>query len=292
MDSVTEIFKDTIKLLIANSQKQSTVTHENVLQLGNKVNQEIVLKLVETFLLPGSGVRGMENLKELVALSKQGKACLLLVEHYSNFDLPGLIALLRKEGAPEIADDIIAIAGFKLNEEHPLVLAFTEAFTRIVIYPSRSLAAIKDPELLAEETQKSNRLNMAAMKELTRAKYHGNLILVFPAGTRFRPSKPETKIGLKEIDTYLKSFEYFVPIAINGNVLRIDESSSNMQMDKPTKDVLIFTAGKVQSTSEFRKAAQADCPEGEDVKQFTVNRVMSTLDLIHEETEVIRQKLL
>ncbi len=292
MDSVTEIFKDTIKLLIANSQKQSTVTHENVLQLGNKVNQEIVLKLVETFLLPGSGVRGMENLKELVALSKQGKACLLLVEHYSNFDLPGLIALLRKEGAPEIADDIIAIAGFKLNEEHPLVLAFTEAFTRIVIYPSRSLAAIKDPELLAEETQKSNRLNMAAMKELTRAKYHGNLILVFPAGTRFRPSKPETKIGLKEIDTYLKSFEYFVPIAINGNVLRIDESSSNMQMDKPTKDVLIFTAGKVQSTSEFRKAAQADCPEGEDVKQFTVNRVMSTLDLLHEETEVIRQKLL
>jgi len=292
MDSVTEIFKDTIKLLIANSQKQSTVTHENVLQLGNKVNQEIVLKLVETFLLPGSGVRGMENLRELVALSKQGKACLLLVEHYSNFDLPGLIALLRKEGAPEIADDIIAIAGFKLNEEHPLVLAFTEAFTRIVIYPSRSLAAIKDPELLAEETQKSNRLNMAAMKELTRAKYHGNLILVFPAGTRFRPSKPETKIGLKEIDTYLKSFEYFVPIAINGNVLRIDESSSNMQMDKPTKDVLIFTAGKVQSTSEFRKAAQADCPEGEDVKQFTVNRVMSTLDLLHEETEVIRQKLL
>lgn len=291
MSSVSEIFKDTIKLLIANSQKQHTVTHENVFQPGNQVNHEIVLKLVEGLLLSGSGIRGLENLKELSRLSKEGKACLLLVEHYSNFDLPGLIALLRKEGARDIAEQIIAIAGFKLNQEHPLVLAFTEAFTRIVIYPSRSLAAIKDPEALAEETQKSNRINMAAMKELTRAKYHGNLILVFPAGTRYRPGKPETKTGLKEIDTYLKSFEYFVPVAINGNILRIDESGA-MDMDKPVPDVLTFTAGPVQKTADFRKSAQEACPPEGDVKQFTVDRIMAELDRIHAEAEEARKPLL
>ena len=60
------------------------------------------------------------------------------MEHYSNFDLPCFTQLLERCGAPyqEVADSVVAVAGVKLNEESKLVLAFTEVFTRVVLYPS------------------------------------------------------------------------------------------------------------------------------------------------------------
>ena len=48
------------------------------------------------------------------------------------------------------------MSGMKLNEENPYVSAFAEAYSRIIIYPSRSLAAIKDPEVYQREEKSYN----------------------------------------------------------------------------------------------------------------------------------------
>jgi hypothetical protein len=97
-------------------------------------------------LLSNSRIEGFEHLSELYARALKGESCLLLVEHYSNFDLPVFHYLLRKQGDPgkAIADTIVSIAGIKLSESNPAVNAFAKAYTRLVIYPSRSLEIIKN----------------------------------------------------------------------------------------------------------------------------------------------------
>jgi len=190
-----------------------------------------------------------------------------------------------------MAQALLAIAGFKLNEESPLVLGFAEAFCRIIIYPSRSLQGITDPALLETETRKSKQINMAAMKALTRAKYHGRMILVFPSGTRFRPGVPETKKGVKEIDTYLKSFEYFVPIGITGNVLHLNPAGT-MSEDLAQQDAMVYNVGKVQECKAFREAAQKDMAPEADGKQLVVDSVMAELEKLNQEAAPRRQSLL
>ena len=116
-------------------------------------------------------------------------------------------------------DSIVSVAGVKLNEESKLVLAFTEVFTRVVLYPSRGLETIRDARERHAAEKRRARLNIAAMKMLRNLRKEGRLILVFPSGTRYRPWDPSTARGLKEIDTYLKFYCYMVLVAVNGNTL-------------------------------------------------------------------------
>ncbi len=68
------------------------------------------------------------------------------------------------------------------------------------------------------------------MKELTERKYNGQTILVFPTGTRFRPWEPESKKGVREIFTYLKSFDNILFLGINGNLMK-PHKSEDMNAD-------------------------------------------------------------
>ena len=106
------------------------------------------------------------------------------MEHYSNFDLPCFYELLERcgEAYREVADSIVSVAGVKLNEESKLVLAFTEVFTRVVLYPSRGIEAITDDEERHEAEKRRARINIAAMKMLNSLRKEGKLILVFPSG--------------------------------------------------------------------------------------------------------------
>ena len=77
--------------------------------------------------------------------------------------------MLRKFGGEDgkkLAEKLVAIAGMKLNEENQLISAWAEAYSRIIIYPSRSLASIKDPAKRAEEEARSRKINMASMRFL------------------------------------------------------------------------------------------------------------------------------
>jgi glycerol-3-phosphate O-acyltransferase len=270
--------------MMKNSSQSATVTKNNTFQPGDKTNRPFIEKILTEQMLPGSRIIGLSNLYELYRRCAQGASCLILMEHYSNFDLPALVYLLEQSGAEgrAAADSIIAIAGIKLNAESALVRAFTEAYSRIVIYPSRSLDSITDPLVLKEERQKSGAINRSALHEMIRRKHSGHMVLVFPSGTRYRPGRPETKRGLKEIDSYIKAFEYMVFIASGGNLLRLC-ANGDMEEDILTEDTVIFKVSPVAGCGEFRLRAHAEAPEDADVKQFTVDRVMAELERLHGE---------
>jgi glycerol-3-phosphate O-acyltransferase len=176
----------------------------------------------------------------------------------------------------------------KLNEDNPVVAAFAGAYTRIVICPSRSLQEL-DPEKDKAEIARGNAINHAAMKALIRNKYKGKLVLVFPSGTRYRPWDPETKKGLREIDSYIRSFDYMCFVALNGEILHVQKT--DMMNDIVTKDVVRVTAGPVLSCNEFREKARAAAGEDEDKKQAVADAIMNELEKMHIAAEEKRKNL-
>jgi hypothetical protein len=290
MEPLTRKYRDTIMRMMAASRGQALVADHNVHQTGNADILPFIDAIISQNLLPGSGIHGMEHLRELMAASRSGEPCLLLLEHYSNFDLPVLHYLLRAEGSDgkEIADSLLAIAGIKLNESNPVVLAFTEAYTRLVIYPSRSLEIIQrnltDPKELVAEMMRGATVNRAAMKALAVLKTQGNIVLVFPSGTRFRPWDPASKKGLREIDSYVKGFSKMCMVAINGNILRIN-TEGEMDEDLLCQDRVIFTASPIVDCKEFREHVKHLHHFREDKKQAVADEIMVHLDRLHEAAE-------
>ena len=177
-----ERYKHLFGALQANTKAPAVITEENVFQKGNDAILPIVDGMLDENFLEGSRLEGLEHFENFLNLVKEGKRGLILMEHYSNLDLPALIYLLRKDAGAmgeDLAKRIVAIAGMKLNEEDPMVRAWAEAFSRIVIYPSRSLSSIKDPEKYAEEEAKSKKINMASMRALDASRKRGEVTLVF-----------------------------------------------------------------------------------------------------------------
>ncbi len=179
----------------------------------------------------------------------------------------------------------------KLNEEDPFVRAFTDGYTRIVIYPARGLEAIEDPEVYARERRRSSEINRAALHELVRCKNQGYLVLVFPAGTRYRPGVPESKRGIAQIDSYMKRFDWVCPVGIGGNLLHVNPSGK-MREDWTNEDVLVYKVGELIDAPSFRAYHRAGAPEGVDPKQHVVDQLMAQLEEIHEEVESYRRPLL
>lgn len=294
MDPISQKFRDIATKMVETSSQQSEITKHNVYQEGNARNRALVDTIVEQLLIPGSQIDGFENLRELHRLAESGKSCLILMEHYSNFDIPCLYYLLdQMDSDGAISTSIVSMAGIKLNTDSKFVLAFTEAYTRIVIYPSRSLASIQDAATLAQERKRSSVINRAALREMMRQKHSGKLILVFPSGTRYRPGREETKRGVKEVDSYIKSFHYMVLIGIAGNVLRVS-ASEEMSEDLTTRDAVVYSVSPVIACHEYRKHAKAGAgfaTEG-TTKQHVVDTVMADLETYHQKAESVRAPLL
>ncbi|MCR5699678.1 MAG: 1-acyl-sn-glycerol-3-phosphate acyltransferase [Treponemataceae bacterium] len=277
------MFKDLQKLGHAADVIDST----NIYQESNSETRKLIDNMAGENLLPGAHLEGVENIKEFYRQVKEGKRGLILCEHYGNMDLPVICYLLARDAGEEgkaIAKEVVAIAGMKLNEENPIVRCWTEAFTRIVIYPSRSLAAITDPEEKAAEDEKSRKINFAAMRAMDSVKKQGRPILVFPAGTRYRPGKPETKQGVREMDSYLRLFDIMILISENGNVLRINpESPNDMLSDRFVEDTVILGAGPIIECKKFRNDVLATLDDYEgDKKMVVVGKVMEELQKLHD----------
>jgi glycerol-3-phosphate O-acyltransferase len=272
---------------------ETTITEHNVYQEGSNVLLPFLDKVVQNFVLPGSGVDGMENLEELLDKARAGKSCLLLVEHYSNLDLSLFSWLVRQAGGRgrEIDRALVSIAGMKLNETNPLIATMASAYTRLVIYPSRSVESL-DPEKDRAEILRGNAINRAAMKALLEIKTQGKIILVFPSGTRYRPWDPSTKKGVREIDSYIRSFDYMCCVALNGEILHIHQG--DMLEDSVSQDLVRVTAGKIRPCAEFRENARAAAEAAgiEDKKQAVVDAIMAELETMHIAAEEGRQKLL
>jgi len=293
MDTLSTVFTDQIKKAVSLSKVSTVITENNVYQEGNEDILPLLDEMADELILPGSGVDGIENLDDLLAKAESGKACLLLLEHYSNLDLTTFSLLVRRAGGrgQDIAKALVAIAGMKLNEDNPVVAAFASAYTRIVIFPSRSLHGM-DPEKKKIEVPRSIAINRAALQELGIKKTQGKLILVFPSGTRYRAWDPSTKKGVREIDSYIRSFDYMCCVALNGEVLHVQQT--DMMNDVVSKDIMMVTAGPVLSCAEFRDKARAAAEAAgiEDKKQATVDAIMAELEKLHIDAEKKRQKLL
>ena len=288
-DTLTSVFGDQIKRVMKTSKAPTLITEDNAYQEGDPNVLAILDEMVDYLLLPKSGLDGMNNLEELMDKANSGKACLLLVEHYSNMDLSILSLLARKEGGrgQEISDSLIAIAGMKLNEASPVVAAFTGAYSKIVICPSRSIQDM-DPEKDKDEIARANGINRAAMKSLIRHKYKGKLVLVFPSGTRYRSWEPDTKKGVREIDSYIRSFDYMCFVTINGEILHVQQT--DMMNDAVSKDIIRVTVSPVVNCGEFRDKVLAETKE-DDKKQAVANAIMNELEIIHTAAEPKRLKL-
>ena len=291
MDTLLTTFQEQAKKALALSRVPTVISPDNVYQEGNPDILSIIDDMAGSLLLPGSGLEGLEHLEQLLALAESGKTCLLLLEHYSNMDLTMFSLLTRRAGGrgADVAKALVAIAGMKLNEENPIVAAFASAYTRIVIYPSRSLAGL-DAEKNRIELVRSNAINRSAMKKLDEVKAQGRLILLFPAGTRFRPWDPASKKGVREIDSYIRSFDHMCLVAINGEVLHVQKA--DMMNDSVSKDIIRITVGPVLSCAEFRGRARdaADAAGVEDKRQAAVDAVMAEFDLMHDAAEEKRKK--
>lgn len=276
------------------SEAAAKIDETNIYQKANPRMLQFMYQLVKENLAEGSRIENKAHFEDFYDQVCAGKHGLILMEHYSNTDLPGLCYLLEHSDSQKLEDlshRIVAIAGMKLNEESPVVRAFAEGFTRVVIYPTRSLNkkeenARSQEEAKAEE-QKARKINLAAMRAMDECKKRGEVILVFPSGTRYRPGHPETKQGLREIDSYLRLFDIMILVSINGCML--DIHSDDMLDEDIGPDKMIFAASPVLECKTFRKNILASLPETEeDPKQRVIDTVMQRLEEQHNKIEEIR----
>ncbi|MDR0321751.1 MAG: 1-acyl-sn-glycerol-3-phosphate acyltransferase [Treponema sp.] len=286
-DTLTSFFGDQIKRVVKASKAATVITEDNVYQEGDPYIMSVIDEMVGALMLPKSSLVGMEHLEELLAKAESGKACLLLVEHYSNMDLSILSLMARKAGGrgEDISNALVAIAGMKLNEDNPVVAAFAGAYTKIVIYPSRSLQETDDKAEIARGAA----INRAAMKSLIRHKYKGKLVLVFPSGTRYRAWDPDTKKGVREIDSYIRSFDYLCFVSLNGELLHVQQT--DMMNDIVSKDIVRVTVSPVTNCNEFRDKVLATAVNEEDKKQAVADAIMNELEKMHISAEAERLKL-
>ena len=285
------LFAEMVKL----SHAAAKIDESKVYEEANLETRKYMYKVLDETFSDDSGLGNIENFKAFYdAVVKEGKHGLILMEHYTNLDLPAILYLLEKQGedwAKDFASRIVAVAGMKLNEADPGVRAFTEGFTRVVIYPTRSLNAVEEKEVSEEEKkaeeQKARKINFAAMRAMDTCKKNGQVILVFPSGTRYRPGKPETKKGLREMDSYLRLFDKMILVSINGNCLRINPDSPNdMLSDIVEPGKVTLTASPVIDCKEFRNDVLAKVPKDDpDPKQKTIDRVMEILEEQHNAVE-------
>jgi len=291
MQTLVSFFGGQVGKALSISKIPTVINEHNVFQEGDPEILAIIDEMAEKLILPGSGLDGLEHLEELLALAESGKSCLLLPEHYSNLDLSIISLMVRKAGGrgKDIGKSIIAIAGMKLNEDNPAVAAFTGAYTKIVIYPSRYLSGL-DAEEKKAEFVRSNMINRAALRVVNEQKLKGRIILIFPTGTRYRPWDPSSKKGVREIDSYIRSFDYMCLVAINGECLHIQKT--DMINDEVSEDVVRVTASPVISCAEFREKVRASLSESEDKKQAVCDAVMAELEKMHIAAEEKRQLLL
>lgn len=289
--SLVDAFAGVIDTMLAQSQikQDRALTPENVYQEQHTANRELFFSVASHLLEEGSGIDGLENLKQLGQLSAEGHSCFIFAEHLSNLDVPTFWMLMKLAG-PEfeaLFDRIVFIAGRKLNEESGIVKIFAEMFARIVISPKsfyESLPEGVEKERLLAEAQA---INMAAYRKICRLKMTGRIFLVFPAGTRYRPWEPATRRGLRETEAYLRSFEYFSIASCKGNLM-LPEQGVDMADETPRPGKVRMHFGPVNKSADFRRqslekyaAAKARGEDIPDEKQYIIDKIMEEIAVFH-----------
>jgi glycerol-3-phosphate O-acyltransferase len=264
------------KLSVSKDAKERReITPSDVFQPAKATNRPVFREICDSLMLPGSDIRGVENLLELAERAERGEPGIVLSWHSSNLDVPNLHALLHKSGQAELFDRLVFIAGRKLNEESPLCKAFCETFTRLVVSPPSYFKKHEDdPVKLAQ----ARAVNMAALRKARHLLKQGSLLYLFPTGTRYRSDRPDSARALPQVDGYLRMCKNFVVMNIHGNTLPpVDKAS--MTDDNIKRDKIEMSIGPVTSVSQFRQRCHSLARQNsENSRQAVADAVM---DLIH-----------
>ncbi len=232
------------------------VTPASVVRWANRKSQPHLAGICRRLLLPGSEITGIENLRRLVILAREGNACLLCLNHRSNLDVPTLYTLLKDQADLSCFQRIIWVAGRKLEEDIGMTGRLVKSFNRVIVTPPRWFLSQHGDEAVHE----ARLVNMAAERAIARLLHHGWIFAIFPSATRIRPGDESTAEAMEQTDGYLKMFQYLVLGNIQGCTLPVSRDR-DMTHETPRLDQVIYTFGSVQRTDAWRKAAAARFPE-------------------------------
>jgi glycerol-3-phosphate O-acyltransferase len=263
------------------------VTPQSVYKEGSLSARRASNPVVAELILPGSKIIHGEHIAASWKLAQEGKAVLVLSEHFSNFDLTNITYLADHDPliGEEFVNKLIAMAGVKLSTASDrFISAYIQIYNRIVIIPSRTLESLS-PAARDAYNKEMGPINMAALKELAKRKVSGHPILVFPTGTRTRPGQPETAKAVKEMYSYVRSFDYIQFISLNGINMHVAPVMSD---DEPVPNVIMMGAAPTMSSQEFLDKAKASLPEGGDMREHVATCIMSELHALHDMVEPIR----
>ncbi len=296
-----EFFAPVIHEIMSNPDIEiPEITPDNVYSPGIPFYRKIICDMADRLMLPGSGLRNAEQFVEMWRRCQRGESCLIMMEHYSNFDFPALLRFFERHPGlgKEAADALLPIQAYKLTSGNRATPVLSSAYSTITIYPSRHIDQIEDEEERRRVREVSTPMNHAAIGEMTKRKYQGRIILVFPTGTRYRPWNPDSKRAVREAESYLKVFQNVLFVGLNGFCL-IPSPDENMENDKVEENVVIITAGAIVRGRQFRDGViarhQLDTdPKTADkklIKDTVCNAIMQELAELHQEAEPVYQKL-
>lgn len=306
MSQITEeeqafLYKKRLKQIITLMQFSKYSQDLDSLEIYQHYNskcRDMVFEIVEDYIRPNSTIANIEHLKALYQLAKQGHSCIIMSEHYSNFDAIGLYFIIRKKFSYMLPlfDDLVFLAAAKLNIENKAVLAFSESMNRLIIYPAR------EKELNIHENKKIKQLediNKRSFIKMQEIKKEGKIIFMFPSGTRYRKNNPDSKNALEQTAGFLKRFEYVCFIGIAGNVLEV-HPSNEMSIDLLNIDTLTYHISKPMLCKNFLEEANSfplslkDTPPQNSLPYFrkqVAAKITATLTELHKKAESIREPL-
>ena len=228
----------------------------DVFQTGSRVGRTKFAELCRALLLPGSGVAGLEHLSQLVRLAEKRHACLLCMNHQSNFDVPTLYALLQDHGAADLFDRILWVSGRKLDEDVGPTRLLANCFPRVVLTPKSWFLSPRNER----ERSEALRMNVRAYRAIHHLRRRGWLLALFPAGTRTRLGQEAMPRAIEEIDSYLKYSDYVVVGRIDGCTLPAVRDH-DLAREIPRRDRVCYSFGAVLNAAEWRAAAARRYPE-------------------------------
>lgn len=219
--------------------------------------------------LPGSGAAGLEHLSELADKAQRGEPGLVLSWHASNMDVPHLETLLHQAGRQDLFDRLLFIAGRKLHEESHISQALASAFQRLNVSPPSFLRSLTPQTPPWFEAQAMNR---RAFREARKRMKQGDLLFLFPTGTRYREGRPETAEALPQVAGYLRMAKNVVFLKIHGNTL-IPQDKKAMHKDPVRHDVVQAVFSPVHSVEDLMKQAQG--AERQSVARLVMQKIQS-----------------
>jgi glycerol-3-phosphate O-acyltransferase len=165
-----------------------------------KLGLDFIRELID---FQNSKVLGVENIRSIQSLLAAKENVVLFANHQTEID-PQIISLLLEKIAPELAQEMIFVAGHRVTTD-PLAVPFSLGRNLLCIYSKRHIE--QPPEKKAEKLQH----NVAAMKKLGELLNEGGkCIYIAPSGGRDRVSKE----GILEVAPFdPQSIELFYLLA-------------------------------------------------------------------------------